>query len=138
MADTNLGRHPLGHRHPPGQTPPTQCMLGYTPPCPMYVRIQIPLPSASFDITPPPTTPAATAADGTHPTGMHSCCKIKSVVDSSEASVDLYIVSNWSVRCLKLVCEESFAKSKDNSFLCKQIQRCRMRIKLCTKVCSSQ
>ena len=30
-------------------TPPAQCMLGYTPP------------------------PTATAADGTHPTGMHSC-----------------------------------------------------------------
>ena len=51
------GRHPLPlGRHPPGQTPPpsacwdthppTQCMLGYTP------------------------LPAATAADGTHPTGM--------------------------------------------------------------------
>ena len=52
------GRHPPG-RHPSGQTPllpnacwdthtPAQCMLGYT-------------------------TPAATAPDGTHPTGMHSC-----------------------------------------------------------------
>ena len=36
-------------RHPPGQTfPPGQCKLRYTP-------------------------LAATAADGTHPTGMHSC-----------------------------------------------------------------
>ena len=42
VADTNLGRHPLGHRHPPGQTPPAQCMLGYTPPCPVYVGIHIP------------------------------------------------------------------------------------------------
>ena len=60
----NLGRHPSG-RHPLGRhplwadtpagihTPPAQCMLGYT--------------------SPPPPTPAATAADGTHPTGMHSC-----------------------------------------------------------------
>ena len=41
-----LGRHPLpGQRHPPpGDTPPGQCMLGYSQ-----------------------------QADGTHPTGMHSC-----------------------------------------------------------------
>ena len=41
VADTNLGRHPLGYRHPPGQTPPAQCILGYTPPCPVYVGIHI-------------------------------------------------------------------------------------------------
>ena len=40
-----------------GIHPTTQCMLGHTP-----------LPSACWD-TPPP----ATAVDGTHPTGMHSC-----------------------------------------------------------------
>ena len=44
------GRHPPG-RHPPGQTPPPQCMLGYT-----HLRL-----------------PVATAADGKHPTEMHSC-----------------------------------------------------------------
>ena len=42
------GRHPLGI-HPPGRHPPAQCILGYTQPS------------------------AATAADGTHHTGMHSC-----------------------------------------------------------------
>ena len=45
-ANTHLVRH----------LPPTQCMLGYTPP--------------HWADTPPPP-PAATAADGTHPTGMH-------------------------------------------------------------------
>ena len=60
---TGGGRHvPLG-RHPTGQTPPTQTpawahplgthLPGHTP---------YPLPHKM-----------ATAADGTHPTGMHSC-----------------------------------------------------------------
>ena len=50
---TPIDRHtPLG-RHPPGQTPPRQTPLGRTP-----------------GKTPPET---ATAVDGTHPTGMHSC-----------------------------------------------------------------
>ena len=48
QTDTPLGRHPLG-RHPPGQTPP-----GQTPHPPKM----------------------ATAADSTHPTGMHSCIKL--------------------------------------------------------------
>ena len=51
QSDTPPVRHCLG-RHPPGQTPPRQ--------------------------TPPrsDTPPMATAADGTHPNGMHSCLKI--------------------------------------------------------------
>ena len=57
----SLGRQPLG-KHPPADTPPAQCMLGYTPS----------LPSAWLEYMPPPP-PAATAADGTHPSGMHSC-----------------------------------------------------------------
>ena len=48
--DTILGRHPLGRQ------PPAQCMLGYTPPCPVHAEIDM-----------------ATAVDGTHPTGMYSC-----------------------------------------------------------------
>ena len=48
-----LGRHPLG-RHPPRQTPPRQMPPGQTLP-------------------PPPSPETATVADGTHPTGMHSC-----------------------------------------------------------------
>ena len=46
-----LGRHPLAGRHPPGwQTPPGQADT--------------------------PLQQTATAADGTHPTGMHSCLSI--------------------------------------------------------------
>ena len=57
-ADTPRGRHPPGSRYPPPeQTPP---------------RSRHP-PGAE---TPPEQT--ATAADGTHPTGMHSCCYKKS------------------------------------------------------------
>ena len=47
------GQAPPG-RHPPGQTPP-----GQTPP--------------QADTPGQTPTPTATAADGTHPTGMHSC-----------------------------------------------------------------
>ena len=56
----------------PRQTPPAQCMLGYTPPCPVHAGIHTPLPSACWD-TYMCNPPAATAADVTHPTGMHSC-----------------------------------------------------------------
>ena len=47
----------LGYTHTPGQTPPTpgRPSMGRHPP--------------QADILPP----TATAADGTHPTGMHSC-----------------------------------------------------------------
>ena len=69
-----LGRHPL----PWADTPP-QCMLGYTPlpsacwdtpPCPVHAGIHPPA-QCMLGYTPPP---AATAAVGTHPTGMHSSC----------------------------------------------------------------
>ena len=37
-----LGRHPDGQTHTPaGQTPPTQCMLGYSP-CPVHAGIHTP------------------------------------------------------------------------------------------------
>ena len=39
-----------------GIHPHAQCMLGYTLPCPVHAGIHM-----------------ATAADGTHPIGMHSC-----------------------------------------------------------------
>ena len=64
------GRHPLG-RQLPGQTPPGQTPAppgrhlllppaDTTPPHPVHAGIHAP-------------PPAATAADGRHPTGMHSC-----------------------------------------------------------------
>ena len=73
---TPPGRHPLGRspldRHlRPGQTPP-----GQTPPPPGRH-----LPSLAdtppHQQTPLPPQQMATAADGTHPTGMHSCIKVK-------------------------------------------------------------
>ena len=58
--------NPPGSRHPPGQTPPgADTPQGehpppeHTPPTPPH---------------PHPPGETATAADGTHPTGMHSCC----------------------------------------------------------------
>ena len=59
-ADTALDRHPPPDI-PGAETPPAQCMLGYTHPCPVHAGIHA------------PPLFAATAADGTHPTGMHSC-----------------------------------------------------------------
>ena len=47
VGDGGVSKHALG------QTPPRPVTLGYTPP-------------------PWQTAPTATAADGTHPTGMHS------------------------------------------------------------------
>ena len=55
-----LGRHPLG-RHPPGYTPPQQT------PCPVHAGIHTPRRPVHAGID------MATAADGMHPTGMHSC-----------------------------------------------------------------
>ena len=51
------GRHPLANTLP-GQTPPCSVHAGiHTHPCPVHAGIH---------------PPADTAADGTHPTGMHS------------------------------------------------------------------
>ena len=63
--------------HPPGQTPPVQCMLGYTPPAQCILGYTPPA-QCILGSTPPPCLVhagihMATAADGTHPTGMHSC-----------------------------------------------------------------
>ena len=52
-ASVHAGIPPLGSRHPPEQTPSSS----RHPP----------------GADPPPGAETATAADGTHPTGMHSC-----------------------------------------------------------------
>ena len=65
VADTPSGQTPLG-RHPPGT---------HT------------LPSACWD-TPPPR--AATAANGTHPTGMHSCLQLISINHNRSIIQDIF------------------------------------------------
>ena len=91
--DTPPARHPLPRPDTPspGQTPcsvhagihtPAQCMLGYTPPPP----------SACWD-TPPPGV--ATAADGMHPTGMHSSClnfEIFSVLEENYLRWNMFLI----------------------------------------------
>ena len=68
-----LGRHPPGQTHTPGQTPPRAD-------------------------TPPNQT--ASAADGTHPTGMLSCVSLQHVIK-------LYKV--WLVKkCAKTLCIENY------------------------------
>ena len=75
-----LGYHPPQVRHPPGQTPPRE----QTPPSPGADtppgQTAPPKKILSFlHFLHPPSPPqdtvqeTATAADGTHPTGMHSC-----------------------------------------------------------------
>ena len=68
QTDTPLGRHS-----------PAQCMLRYTPPCPVHAGIHISLHSACWDTQCPVHAGIhmAIAADGTHPTGMHSCLLFK-------------------------------------------------------------
>ena len=50
--DTSLGRHP------PGQKPPAQCMLGYTPPCPVHAGIHPPPAQCMLGCTPSPLSSA--------------------------------------------------------------------------------
>ena len=80
-SDTPLGRHPLGQT-PPGQTPTP----GQTPPLVRHPQADIPLgrqPPQGRHLLPPrtdthsPLPPTATAADGTHPTGIHSCLSMQ-------------------------------------------------------------
>ena len=67
-----LGRHPLD-RHPPLSS---ACWDTHTP-----------LPSTCWDTRP---APATTAADGTHPTGMHSCSTVyTSLPQKSNGFVEL-------------------------------------------------
>ena len=61
-ADTPPEQTPPGSRHPPEQTPPEQ-----TPPQSRYP------PGADTPQSRHPPQDTVTAADRTHPTGMHSC-----------------------------------------------------------------
>ena len=83
-ASVHAGIHTSTGRHPPRQNPScpvhagirpsAQCMLGYTPLPSACWDTHIPPPSACWD-TPPVHAgiDMATATDGTHLTGMHSC-----------------------------------------------------------------
>ena len=78
VLQTPPGRHPLADTpwaEPPGQTPPGRHPTSRHSPSRHFPQqtplADTPLPSACWDTPPPP--PVATAADGTHPTGMHSC-----------------------------------------------------------------
>ena len=76
-------------RHPPawymlGYTPPVQCMLGYNP-RPMHAGIHTPCLVHAGIHTPAQcmlgfTPPADTAVDGKHPTGMHSCSLMQTLL----------------------------------------------------------
>ena len=61
------GDTPRADTPPPGRHLPPDTPSGQTPPW------QTPLPPADTPWQTPTLSPTATAADGTHPTGMHSC-----------------------------------------------------------------
>ena len=72
--------HPLG-RHPPGRHPADRHPLGRHPlgrhPLCKHPQADIPRqthPLPLVDTPLPPAHQTASASDGTHPTGMHSCC----------------------------------------------------------------
>ena len=76
-ADTPPQSRPPGSTLPPEQTPPQQ----QTPPGSRYPPEQIPPPGSRHPPRsrhPPPPRETATAADGTHSTGMHSCINCES------------------------------------------------------------
>ena len=132
-ADTPLAdpHHPLG-RHPPGRHPqadpldrhplcpvhagiyplPSACWDAHTP-CPVHAGIHTPLLSACWDTTPTPK--AATAADGTHPTGRHSCFYVSPLMWNSYSAENLKIVAfcgqykwNKSTKCFKCIAQVEF------------------------------
>ena len=77
---TNLHKYPLGrHHHHPAQTPPWVDTPPQTPP---RQTPWVNTPGQTPD--PPPET--ATAADGTHPTGMHSCYSLLCIGRSTGVS----------------------------------------------------
>ena len=74
----------MSGRHPPqADTSPAQCMLGYTPP------------------------PAVAAADGTHPTGMHSCVEIVCTWQRTHPTLDefdrYFMVPMCFTTCLRSI-----------------------------------
>ena len=85
-----VSQHALRQTPPPGQ-----CMLRYTPRAdtPTSSRHTLPLG------THPP--PAATAADGTHPTGMHSCFIL--VLDYSEFGNNEHLALTIRFLCIKII-----------------------------------
>ena len=102
LRQTTPCRHPL-HSACWDTPSPAQCMLGYTLPCPVHAGIHPPLPSACWD-TPSPAQcmlgytphPAATAADGTHSTGLHTCQSIQ-----SQQMYHTYITCYWTFQSMQ-------------------------------------
>ena len=99
-----LGYHPPGPGTPPEQTPPEQTPPEQTPPRARHPLGQAPPgtrhpPSPGTRHPPPPRQQTATVADGTHPTGMHSCCLLNfNYVSLSNIELDL-VLFNWPNLC---------------------------------------
>ena len=89
---------PQADTPPPGQTPPSRPPWTHIPfpvhagihtPCPLHAGIHIPSPAqcmlgihtSPYQVHIGIHLPVATAADGTHPTGMLSCLQLSSAVD---------------------------------------------------------
>ena len=72
-ADTPQEQTPPKSRHPPEQTPPGQTPPKSRPPKSRHPQGRHPPKSRHPPRADPPPPDTATAADGTHPTGMHAC-----------------------------------------------------------------
>ena len=130
-------RHPPWSRHPPEQTPPTTPLpRSRHPPEQTHTPLEQ---TPSWEQTPPPSgadttrnrhprkqTPppreTATAADGTHPTGMHSCYNFNLQGNNTEALVllrRLRKLFKWKVAiaCLKADVIPDFHRAKYADFV---------------------
>ena len=94
-----LGYQPPRTRHspeqtlPPEQTPRSRPLLGPGTPHPGPGTLPPPGPGT------PPRQQTATVGDGTHPTGMHSCCLLNfNYVSLSNIELDL-VLFHWPNLC---------------------------------------
>ena len=94
-----LGYHPPGpgtpppqSRHPQSRPPRSRPLQGPGTPWARHPPGPGTLPPPGPGTRPPPRQQTATVADGTHPTGMHSCCLLNfNYVSLSNIELDLVL-----------------------------------------------
>ena len=99
--------HPLDQRQtPPRQTPPAQCMLGYTHPTQCMLGNTTPVQSMLG---------YGQQAGGTHPTGMHSCLMIFSFDLNNKEVISVPLPYPWrSVNKLLLTFQDAIYRIKEH------------------------
>ena len=107
-ASVHTGIPPHTHprsRHPPGADTPPPPRTRHPP------QSRLPLPGAE----------TATAADGTHPTGMHSCCNLVSHIEKMSKECPLY--RETPVAMDTLSGNSNFPVAMEKNFTCLSVQR---------------